>query len=56
LTAMIIYPNHSVGDRSGLRRAEASAIPTQLVSSGYYALQSSLFELRLDTLLTSATR
>ena len=31
-------------------------IPTQLVSSGYYALQASLFELRPDRLLTSATR
>ncbi len=31
-------------------------IPTQLVSSSYYALQASLFELRPDRLLTSATR
>ena len=29
---------------------------TQLVSSGYYALQASLFELRPDRLLTSVTR
>jgi len=31
-------------------------ISTQLVSAGYYAFQSSLFELRLDTLLTSLAR
>jgi len=31
-------------------------IPTQLVSSGYYVLQASLFELRPDMLLTSLAR
>ncbi len=46
LTAMIIYPDHSVGDRSGLRRGETSA---------YYS-NAARFHRLLCPLLTSATR
>ncbi len=64
LIATTIYPDHSVGDRSGLRRSKipssggetSASIPPKLVSTDYYALQASLCKLRPGRLLTSLAR